>query len=134
MLVKEITYFDLYGEELTEKFYFNLRQDEAVDVHLSEDGGLDAFIERIMTERNGKELVRLFKDFILKLVGQVAPDGKRFIKTKEYTDWFSQTAAYTELWRELVMDPEAASEFINAALEKPRADRDKPNEPPLPLV
>ena len=67
MLVKEITYFDLYGEELTEKFYFNLRQDEAVDVHLSEDGGLDAFIERIMTERNGKELVRLFKDFILKL-------------------------------------------------------------------
>lgn len=126
MYIREITFLDLDGKEVTEEFLFNLRQDEAIDLQLSEKGGLDEFLKKIARERDGREITRLLKTFILACYGERGADNKRFIKSPELSLAFSQTAAYTELWTELVTDEKAAADFIEKAFEKPRVDKDKP--------
>ena len=39
--------------------------------------------------------------------------GKRFIKSKELSEAFSQTEAYSQLFMELATDADAASKFVN---------------------
>ena len=45
-----------------------------------------------------------------------SPDGRRFIKSKELSDAFSQTEAYSEIFMELALDDKAATDFINGIL------------------
>lgn len=113
MLKKSITYTDYNGETRTEDFYFNLTKAELAEMELSSDGGMQAYIEKIVNTHNNKELVQLFKDLILKSYGEKSLDGRRFIKNDELRDAFSQTEAYSELFMELASNADAASAFVN---------------------
>ena len=68
----------------------------------------------------------MFKDIILRSYGEKSPDGRRFIKSKEITDAFAQTEAYSDLFMELATDAEAASDFINAIVPQDMSN-DKKN-------
>ncbi|MBP5741344.1 MAG: hypothetical protein J6W59_06300 [Bacteroidales bacterium] len=113
MFKKVITYTDYNGEERTEDFYFNLSRAEVTEMELSTEGGLGATIERITKAKDVPAIIAIFKDLILKAYGQKSPDGKRFIKSKQLSEEFSQTEAYSNLFMELATDSTAASEFIN---------------------
>lgn len=113
MLKKVITYTDYNGEERTEDFYFNLSRAEVTEMELSTEGGLGATIERITKAKDVPAIIAIFKDLILKAYGQKSPDGKRFIKSKQLSEEFSQTEAYSNLFMELATNSTAASEFIN---------------------
>lgn len=112
MLKKTITYIDYNGNERTEDFYFNLTKAEIMEMHLSTNGGLDAMIKRIVDSQDAPSIIRIFKDIILKAYGEKTDDGKRFMKSKEIADAFSQTEAYSQLFMELATDADAASKFI----------------------
>jgi len=71
-------------------------------------------IEKIVAAKNGAEIIKLFKETILKAYGEKSADGKRFIKSKELSEAFSQTEAYSQLFMELATDADAAAKFINA--------------------
>lgn len=118
MLKKTITYTDYNGETRTEDFYFNLTKAEIMEMAMSENGGLDAFIERIVAERDQKKIVAMFKDIILKAYGRKSLDGKRFEKSKEISDEFQQTEAYSDLFVELSTDSKAGAAFFNALIPK----------------
>ena len=62
--------------------------------------------------------MKIFKDLVLAAYGEKSPDGKRFIKSEELREAFSQTEAYSELFMELAMNAEAASAFINGIMPK----------------
>lgn len=113
MLKKVITYTDYNGEERTEDFYFNLSRAEVTEMELSTEGGLGATIERITKVKDVPAIIAIFKDLILKAYGQKSPDGKRFIKSKQLSEEFSQTEAYSNLFMELATNSTSASEFIN---------------------
>ena len=113
MLKKTITYTDYNGTERTEDFYFNLSKAEVTEMELSVNGGLTNMIEKIVASQDSKEIVTLFKEIILKAYGEKSPDGRRFVKSKELSDAFSQTEAYSELFIELATNAESASTFIN---------------------
>ena len=113
MLKKTIKYVDYNGEQREEDFYFNLSKAELMEMEFSKDGGLTNSIERIIKEKNEKELVRIFKDLVLNAYGVKSDDGKRFIKNKEIRESFAQTEAYSELFMELAADDEAAAAFVN---------------------
>ena len=83
---------------------------------MSENGGLDAFIERIVAERDQKKIISLFKEIIVKSYGQKSLDGKRFIKTPEVVEEFTQTEAYSDLFTELALDAEKGAAFFNAII------------------
>ena len=57
--------------------------------------------------------MQLFKGLILKSYGVKSPDGRRFIKSEQRSEEFSQTEAYSDLFMELASDAEAAAEFVN---------------------
>lgn len=116
MLKKTVTYTDYNGVERTEDFYFNLSKAEVAEMELSVDGGLGAMIENIVNAKDNKQIVALFKDLVLKAYGEKSPDGRRFMKSKEISEAFSQTEAYSEIFMELALDEKAAIDFVNGIL------------------
>lgn len=113
MLEKTISYTDYNGEKRTDKFYFNLEKSEMVKMDISEVGGFQESVKRIMKSRDGKEIMRIFEGIILGSYGEKDTDGIHFIKSPELSERFKQTRAYDELFMELITDDEAASDFIN---------------------
>ena len=83
MYKKVMTYTDYNGEERTEDFYFNLTKAEITEMELMTDGGLKDKIERITKAKDVPEIIKLFKELILKAYGIKSPDGKRFIKSEK---------------------------------------------------
>ena len=120
MLKKVIKYTDFDGNVREEAFYFNMTKAEVAELEMSTTGGLSQWIEKIVAAQDGKEIITLFKEFILKSYGEKSPDGKRFIKSKELTEAFSQTEAYSQLFMELATNAEAAAAFVNAIVPNPK--------------
>ena len=118
MLKKTITYTDYNDVERTEDFYFNITKAEAMEMEFSVEGGLTAMIDKITAAKDFTSLVSLFKEFILMAYGEKSEDGRRFIKSDELSEAFSQTEAYSELYMELATNAEAASEFVKGVLPK----------------
>ena len=118
MLKKEITYIDYNDTTRTETFYFNLSKAELAEMQLSASGGLETYIRNIVEAKDGASMVQIFKDLILKSYGEKSPDGKRFVKSKDISDGFAQTEAYSQLFMELITDDNAAADFINGIMPK----------------
>lgn len=116
MLKKTITYTDYNGSERTEDFYFNLTKAEIMEMELTTAGGLSEMIERIVAAKDAPTVVRVFKDLVLKAYGEKSPDGRRFMKSPEIREAFSQTEAYSQLFMELATDDEAAAKFVNGII------------------
>ena len=66
MLKLTRTYKDYNGVSRTEDFYFNLTQAEVTELELSVDGGLVEMINRIVAAQDGKQIIAIFKDIILR--------------------------------------------------------------------
>lgn len=113
MLKKTFTYTDYNGVERTEDHYFNLSKAELMEMELSTTGGLAEMINKIVAAQDAPAIVKVFKDLVLKAYGQKSADGRRFIKSKELADEFSQTEAYSQLFMELATDADAAAKFVN---------------------
>ncbi len=126
MLKKVIEYTDYDGNKRTETFYFNLSKAEVAEMELSINGGLVNKINRLIETQDNAEIVTIFKDIILKAYGEKSPDGRRFIKSDELREDFSQTEAYSDLFVELASDAKAAAAFINAITPKVEEDLPKP--------
>lgn len=117
MIKKVITYTDYNGNEKTKAYFFNLNQAEIVELENSIPGGLTNMIERLSTEQDNREIIKIFKDLILRSYGEKSPDGDRFIKNDELREGFSQTEAYNKLFMELAQDSNAAAEFFNGVIK-----------------
>lgn len=113
MLKKTITYTDYNGITRTEDFYFNLTKAEIMEMQLSTNGGLDVMIKKIIDSQDAPSIIKIFKELILKAYGEKSDDGKRFVKSKEISEGFAQTEAYSQLFMELATDTDAASKFVN---------------------
>lgn len=116
MLKKTITYTDYNGETRKEDFYFNMTRAEVTEMELSIEGGLSDMIKRVTEAKDVPSIIKIFKDLVLRAYGQKSPDGKRFIKSKELSEEFSQTEAYSDLFMELATDSTAAAAFVNGIM------------------
>lgn len=116
MYVKTMNYTDYNGEKRTEDFYFNLTKAEITEMELSTEGGLRDKIDRITKAKDVPEIIRLFKELIMKAYGVKSPDGKRFIKSEKLSEEFSQTEAYSDFFMELAGNSNAAAEFVNGIM------------------
>lgn len=129
MLKKSISYVDYDGNKRTDECYFNLSKAELTEMELSESGGLDKFVEKIVETQDNKRIYKLFKEIILNAYGEKSHDGKHFIKKKtvdgeviRLRDEFEQTEAFSELMMEMLGDEKAAGEFITRILPQELAD------------
>ena len=113
MLKKLIKYTDYDGRERSENFYFYMSKAELMEMELGTVGGMQNLIQLIIDKQDIPKIMEAFKTIILKAYGEKSPDGRRFIKSKELSEAFSQTEAYSNLYMELITNAEAAAAFIN---------------------
>lgn len=118
MIKKTITYIDYDGNSRTEDHYFNLSKAEVAEMQLGTPGGITRMIERLVQEQNGREIVDTFKDLIDRSYGRKSLDGKCFDKDPKWLKEFKQTEAYSQLFMELLSDPDKAAAFFNEVLPK----------------
>ena len=118
MLKKTMSYVDYDGNTREEDFYFNLTKAELMEMTLSTSGGLDRYIERITKTQDSAKLIELFKEIIIKSYGIKSDDGRRFIKSPEITEEFTQTEAYSDLFTTLATNDEEAAAFVNGIMPK----------------
>jgi hypothetical protein len=118
MLKREIKYVDYEGEERTEVHYFNLSQPEMIQMEVSKKGGLDIYIQRIVTGGNKKEMLDIFREIILLSHGYKSDDNTSFIKSQEDRNAFEHSLAYETLYMELFTDADLAAAFITGIMPK----------------
>lgn len=120
MLKKTITYNDYDGNERTDDFWFNLSQAELAEMDV-ESGGMQKRLEMISSTNDPKEIMRIFKDIVMRAYGERTADGKfRKVDSNGYrlANDFVQSEAYSELFFELFNDANKASEFMISLLPK----------------
>lgn len=113
MYKKTITYEDFDGNQRTEDFYFNLTKAELFELNFKYPGGLANHLRRIQSTQDYARLCAIFKEVIALAYGEKDETGRRFVKSKELFDSFSQTNAYSILYMDLATNSAAAAEFIN---------------------
>lgn len=118
MLAKKIKYTDYNGVEREEVFYFNITKAELMTQNLMTPGGLETKLKRIINSKDVPELTKYIQDIIKDSYGVKSDDGVRFIKSKELSEMFMQTEAYSVLFMEMVTDNKKASDFVNGILPK----------------
>lgn len=116
MLKKTIKYKDFNGNEVEEDFYFNLNKAELAELELSIRGGLESHLRAIIASEDGKALIDTFKMILKAAYGQRSEDGRHFLKSKEMGERFIHSAAYPELFMELITNASAAAEFIKGII------------------
>jgi len=118
MIKKTIKYVDFNGIEREEDYYFNLTKAEIAEMELSVDGGLAEKVKKIVAAKDMPTLVKIFKDLVLRSYGVKSDDGRRFIKSEQLRNEFTQTEAYSELFMELSTNADAAVAFVNGIVPK----------------
>ena len=139
MLKRTISYEDYNGEKIDEVFYFNLSKPELIELEVEFKGGLAGAITSLTEANDNQGLFHLFKRIILLSYGQKSEDGKRFVKSDEIREAFTQSPAYEVLFVELSTNEDAVVEFLKGVLPKDMQDQIAKAEaersaPPLPPV
>ena len=110
-------YEDYNGVEKEEDFYFNLTKADILKMELSEEGGMDKRLDRLVKTKDMKEAIKVFEGILLMAYGIKTDDG-RFVKSDEARARFASSAAYPEIYFELATDPEKADAFIKGVVPK----------------
>ena len=118
MYKKTVTYTDYNGVERKEDFYFNLSKAELMEMQMTTPGGMSEMLNRIVEAKEDVEIMKTFKRLMLASYGEKSPDGKHFKKSKELSEAFEHTVAYSEIFVELASDSNAAAEFIKGIVPK----------------
>lgn len=134
MLKREIKYTNYNDEETSDIFYFNLSKPELMEMEVQKAGGFANQLQNAIDAKDNKTLLKVFKEIVLLAYGQKSDDGKRFIKTDELREEFSQTAAYEALFTQLALDDGEATKFLLGVMPKDMVNEDTgvPVPPPAP--
>ena len=116
MYTRTVTYTDWNGMERTEEFRFNLTKAELMEMQYEQEGGMREYLQKIIDSKNQKEIMRLFKDLVLKAYGEKSDDGRLFVKNDQIRERFASTPVYSEIFMELSTDANKASEFVNGIM------------------
>lgn len=123
MIKKTVTYTDFNGERVTEDLYFHLSSAELIEMEADEKGSMAARLKGIVGSKNNSEILKAFQDIVLRAYGHRSEDGKRFIKSDEIREELRHSPAFDEVLLEIMLDPDKASEFINAVIPQNLSER-----------
>lgn len=122
MFEKKIRYTDYNDVVREETIRFNLNRAEIQNLELTTDGGLEAFINKMMEEQDNKKLADFFKELVLMSYGEKSLDGKHFMKKAPdghlLRDDFEQTEAFAEIYMWLLSGTDAVVQFVDGIRPK----------------
>ena len=116
MIKQTITYTDYNGNERTEEYWFNLSKAELLRLETTTKGGFQKMLENAAASEDNYRIIEVFEDLIKHSIGMKTLDGKYFKKSKEFTEDFVQSEAYSTLLFDLLQDAEKANAFIRGIM------------------
>ena len=116
MIKQTITYMDYNGNERTEEYWFNLSKAELLRLETTTKGGFQKMLENAVASEDNYRIIEVFEDLIKHSIGMKTLDGKYFKKSKEFTEDFVQSEAYSTLLFDLLQDAEKANAFIRGIM------------------
>lgn len=120
MIPIDIKFKDYDGNDREETFLFHLNKGELIDMQMSEYGGLDKLLQKIIDTKDQVKLWKYFRDIILASYGEKTGDGRNFIKKdpngNKLVENFITTEAYGEFMMKLIQDADYASTFVNGII------------------
>lgn len=113
MLKQRVKYEGFDGEIVEEDLYFNLTRMDLIELNdRYESKDMAAYMDKIVKEKNIKELYKVLKDIVLMAYGVKSEDGKRFIKNQTVKDEFAESLAFAQLIEDFHETDTAMSDFI----------------------
>ena len=129
-----LKYRTFSGEEKEGTFYFNLNKGEMAKLHVIIPGGLDGIAEKLKTDAEVSDIVNVFEKIILMSYGKRTAEG-RFVKSKEYTDEFAASDAYSELFMKFLQnDDDFVNKFMEGIMNVPAGEFKKAIEEAAPQI
>jgi hypothetical protein len=116
MLKKTVTFEDLDGNEVTEDFYFHLSKADIIEMEASEQGGMAQHLAAMIATNDNGQILSAVKLILERTVGRRSEDGRRFERSKEITEAFMQSDAYSVVFMDLVTDAAKAAEFFKGVI------------------
>lgn len=123
MLERTFTYEGFDGKMHTDKWNFYLSKADLLEINVESFVGLDVLLKRLFDSQNGREIMSIIREIVLRSVGKPSADGRRFIRTPELRDEFYQTEAYTQLMLEMFEDPNKVNEFLISVVPSDMAEK-----------
>ena len=113
MLKKRVKYEGFDGEIIEEDLYFNLTRMDLIELNdRYESKDMAAYMDKIVKEKNIKELYKVLKDIVLMAYGTKSEDAKRFIKNETVKKEFEESLAYAQLIEDFHETDTAMSDFV----------------------
>lgn len=113
-------YTNFNGVEVTKDFYFNLTEAELIEMEMGTAGGLAEKLQALINAKQAPEVVKTFKEILLKAYGEKSDDGERFDKSDEIAQRFAATQVYSDLFTLFSTNAQEAAKFINGIVPKQR--------------
>ena len=113
MLKQRVKYEGFDGELIEEDLYFKLTRMDLIELNdRYESKDMAAYMDKIVKEKNIKELYKVLKDIVLMAYGVKSEDGKRFIKNQTVKDEFAESLAFSQLIEDFHETDTAMSDFV----------------------
>lgn len=136
MIKQTVNYTDFDGNEQEETLYFNITKTEMTDM-LDFKDDLEALSkrlsgpERVLDDKDVKDILSVVKRLARDSYGIRSEDGKRFKKSPEIWQEFTETAVYDAWMFGMFENPTKAFDFMTGILpqdlvEEARAQMGKP--------
>ena len=133
MYTEKIKYTDLNGNDGVYTVYFNLNKMEVVTMQWSVPGGVKQLFEQIIEAQDIHQILKWMTEILKKAYGEKSADGKRFIKTDDGWEKFTQSAGYDDWMFGVITNPDKAAEIMRAimpnidTLKAPALDKQSPS-------
>lgn len=133
MIKKEVTFENLDGEKVTRNFWFNLNKAELAKMQVRHQN-FQSYIQAAIDSDNMERVIAVFDELLSMSYGVRDEDGITFNKGEDLWDAFKNSDAYSELFIDLLGNPQKAGEFfaglvprdfqegVKTAMKKAQAD------------
>lgn len=111
MIAKEVAFENLDGEKVTRKFWFNLNKAELAKMQVRHQN-FQSYIQAAIDSDNMERVIGVFDELLSLSYGVRDEDGISFHKSEALWDAFKNSDAYSELFVDLLGNPEKAGEFF----------------------
>jgi hypothetical protein len=111
-MVSEEHYFHISKADLIEMQMENLNEPEVINPQTGAKlEGYPAMLQRIVNDKDGKEILVVVKDMVRRAYGKKS--GDRFLRSPEIWEEFISSEAWSQLYFELCTDAGAQADFMN---------------------
>ena len=123
MIKYTVNYKNFNGEVKSKDLYFDLRKRELFLWETQVPDGMHSVLQKALDTNDSGAIARILDDLMLRGYGERSDDGENFLKSDDIRKRFEQSAAYDQLFMDLITDEKKAADFFNGMVPADMIDQ-----------